>query len=149
MTCGDMDICLPPGMGWEDPQDAYDIDSVGKRHGEGFGKGKGKGDGSCNICGQFGHWSRECPSNLKRGGKRGKGFGKSNSFNSFGKGGKGHGKNWQGPGMVKVVMGKALGTKVHASTASKLGIRQLSARTHVWLRRSLRWVQVPRFRLVV
>ena len=55
----------------------------------------------------------------------------------------------RGQRMVKVVMGKVLGTKVHASTASKLGIRQLSARTHVWLRRSLRWVQVPRFRLVV
>ena len=35
----------PPGMGWEDPQYACDIDSVGK--GNGFGKGRGKGDGSC------------------------------------------------------------------------------------------------------
>ena len=94
------------GMNYEDPgyeyQNAYDIDSVGK----GFqkGKGKGKGDGSCHICGQMGHWSRECPSNPKgfgKGGKGGKGFGKNwqnPSQSSFGKGGKGFGKNWQGPG---------------------------------------------------
>ncbi len=94
----------PPGIVYEDPfppvnQYQYEIDSVGSHKGSGkdFGWRKGKGDGSCIICGQFGHWSRECPSNLKRGGKGGNGFGKSNSFNSFGKGGKGHGKDWEGP----------------------------------------------------
>ena len=64
----------PPGISWEEPQmnqyqPAYDIDSVVKGGGKGFGKGKGKGDGSCHICGQFGFWSRECPSNPKGGGK--------------------------------------------------------------------------------
>ena len=31
------------GMGWEDPQYAYDIDSVGKGNGKGFGKGRREG----------------------------------------------------------------------------------------------------------
>ena len=65
---------------------------------------KGRDMGVWHICGQFRHWSRECPSNPKgsgKGGKGGKGFGKnwqSPSQFGFGKGGKGFGKNWQGPG---------------------------------------------------
>ena len=31
---------LRPGMGWEDPQNAYDIDSVGKGDANSFGKRK-------------------------------------------------------------------------------------------------------------
>ena len=88
-----------PCMGWEESQYVYDIDSAGKGNGKGFGKGKGKGDGSCHICAQFGHWSRECPSNPKGGGKGGKGFGKSwqgPSQFGFGKGGNGKGFGYQG-----------------------------------------------------
>ena len=96
-------------MGYEEPhsyqyQNIYDIDSVGKGFQKGKGFGKGKGDGSCHICGQMDHWSRECLSNPKgsgKGGKGGKGFGRnwqSPSQFGFGKGGKGFGKNWQGPG---------------------------------------------------
>ena len=112
----------PPGVSWEDTfppigQYQYEIDSVGnfKGGGKGFTKGKGKGDGSCHICGQFGHWSRECPSNPKGGGKGGKGFGKSwqgPSQFGFGKGGKGFGKSWQGPsqfGFGKGGNGKGFG----------------------------------------
>ena len=65
-------------MGYEEPhsypyQKIYDIDSVGKGFQKGKGFGKGKGDGSCHICGQMDHWSRECPSNPKGYGKGGKG----------------------------------------------------------------------------
>ena len=49
-----------------------------------MGKGKGKGNGSCNSCGQFGHWSRECPNNTKGGGK-GKGY-NMNGYRGKGKG---------------------------------------------------------------
>ncbi len=82
-------------------QNVYDIDSVGKGKGTGFGKGEGKGDGSCNICGQMGHWSRECPSNPQGKGKGDKGFGKNwqgPGSGGYGKRGKGFGKNWQGTG---------------------------------------------------
>jgi len=106
----------PPGVTWEDTfppvgQHQYEIDSVGnfKGGGKGFTKGKGKGDGSCHNCGQFGHWSRECPSNPKGGGKGGKGFGKSWQGPGYGKGGKGYGKSWQGPGYGKGGSGKGFG----------------------------------------
>ena len=125
-------------MGYEEPhsyqhQNIYDIDSVGKGFQKGKGFGKGKGDGSCHICGQMGHWSRECPSNPKGKGKGGEGFGKNwqgPGSGGYGKGGKGFGKNWQGPGpggYGKGGNGKGLGTKVHVSIASKLDIRQQRA----------------------
>ena len=122
MTCGAYGYMPPSGMGWEDPQDAYDIDSVGKGGGKGFGKGKVKGDGSCHMCRQFWHWSRECPSNPKGGGK-----------------GKGFGKGWQGPsqfgnGKGNGLMVKVGGTKVHVSTAIKLDLKQQNARMRGLLR---------------
>ena len=43
-----------------------------------------------------------------------------------------------GSGKKVRVMVKVLGIKVHASTASRLGTRLLSAKTHGWLRMSLR-----------
>ena len=122
----------PPGINWEEPQGSnavnqynqYEIYSVVNAigGGKGFGKGTGKGDGSCNICGQFGHWSRECPSNTKGGGKGGKGFGKSwqgPSQFGCGKGGDGKGFGYQGTCFL---------------TVSKLDIKQPSARMHELLR---------------
>ena len=120
---------IPKDCGTRDAQ-FFEINSVGKGKGKGFGKGKGKGDGSCHICGQMGHWSRECPSNPKGKGKGGKGFGKNwqgPGSGGYGKGGKGFGKNWQGPGpggYGKAGSGKGFG---YLSTASKLDVRQQSA----------------------
>ena len=100
MTCGDMNICFPHVWDGEIPKMLMTLIQWEREVVRGFGKGKRKGDGSCHTCGQFGHWSRECPSNPKGGGK-GKGFGKGRQGPNQVGNGRGKGKGFDGKGKDK------------------------------------------------